>query len=165
VGYFKDVIDHTLKPTPRRRSPSQVVSPPQTDVISISVSKTTLTRERKGSIKGQRHITEDELGTPVNIYLEHRDHLEQDKKARVDLDTKLIKESLYVPNVSPDAVVSPTFKTPESSGPSTPTNTDWDFSIWLGDGMRKDCFYDWYGGMGTHGIMYTSFEGYHGLGI
>ncbi|CAJ0752034.1 6564_t:CDS:2 [Entrophospora sp. SA101] len=40
---------------------------------------------------------EEELGAPVNIYHEHRSHLEQDKKARIELDTHMLKDELYDP--------------------------------------------------------------------
>ncbi|CAG8639482.1 10369_t:CDS:2 [Acaulospora colombiana] len=41
---------------------------------------------------------EEELSTPIiNIYREHRGHLEQDKKARTELDTQILKDDLYIP--------------------------------------------------------------------
>ncbi|CAG8817957.1 15463_t:CDS:1, partial [Racocetra persica] len=42
-------------------------------------------------------IVEEELGAPINIYQEHRGHLEQDKKARTELDIQILKDDLYDP--------------------------------------------------------------------
>ncbi|CAG8598744.1 5830_t:CDS:1 [Cetraspora pellucida] len=39
----------------------------------------------------------DEELNSVNIYREHRGYLEQDKKARIDLNTQIIKDDLYEP--------------------------------------------------------------------
>ncbi|KAF0446145.1 hypothetical protein F8M41_002975 [Gigaspora margarita] len=39
----------------------------------------------------------DEELSSVNIYREHRGYLEQDKKARIELNTQIIKDDLYEP--------------------------------------------------------------------
>nr|CAG8531709.1 6357_t:CDS:10 [Entrophospora candida] len=48
------------------------------------------------------HEDEDELGASGNIYNEHRSHLEQDKKARKELDTFILEDELYDPISIPD---------------------------------------------------------------
>jgi len=48
---------------------------------------------------------EEQLISPINIYLEHRDHLEQDKRARVNLD--ILKEEIYVPKNQNFQVMGP----------------------------------------------------------
>ncbi|GBB90098.1 hypothetical protein RclHR1_00170002 [Rhizophagus clarus] len=40
---------------------------------------------------------EEELGAPINIYHENRGCLEEDKKARTDLDTDILSNDLYCP--------------------------------------------------------------------
>ncbi|RIB26241.1 hypothetical protein C2G38_2163799 [Gigaspora rosea] len=39
---------------------------------------------------------DDEFDTPVNIYREHKNHLEQDKRVRKELDTQIL-DDLYEP--------------------------------------------------------------------
>src|SRR5688572_17215455 len=51
---------------------------------------------------GNSHGDEDELGASGNIYNEHRSHLEQDKKARKELDTFILEDELYDPILIPD---------------------------------------------------------------
>ncbi|KAF0532731.1 hypothetical protein F8M41_011020 [Gigaspora margarita] len=56
--------------------------------------------KRKNSrlLNGNRIEEEEEgLGTPINIYREHRGHLEQDKRARTELDIQILKDDLYDP--------------------------------------------------------------------
>ncbi|RIA93732.1 hypothetical protein C1645_803903 [Glomus cerebriforme] len=40
---------------------------------------------------------EEELETPINIYHENRGRLEEDKKARTELDTDILNDDLYCP--------------------------------------------------------------------
>ncbi|CAB4383924.1 unnamed protein product [Rhizophagus irregularis] len=43
------------------------------------------------------YFEEEELGAPINIYHENRGHLEEDKKARTELDTDILNNDLYCP--------------------------------------------------------------------
>ena len=40
---------------------------------------------------------EEEFVAPINIYHEHRNHIEEDKKARTELDTEILDDDLYCP--------------------------------------------------------------------
>ncbi|RGB43815.1 hypothetical protein C1646_680043 [Rhizophagus diaphanus] len=43
------------------------------------------------------YFEEEELGAPINIYHENRGRLEEDKKARTELDTDILNNDLYCP--------------------------------------------------------------------
>lgn len=40
---------------------------------------------------------EEEFVAPINIYHEHRNQIEEDKKARTELDTEMLDDDLYCP--------------------------------------------------------------------
>ncbi|CAI2179627.1 6600_t:CDS:2 [Funneliformis geosporum] len=44
----------------------------------------------------QQQEEEEELESPINIYHEHRGHLEEDKKARTELITEIANDDLYL---------------------------------------------------------------------
>ncbi|CAG8483965.1 10528_t:CDS:2, partial [Dentiscutata heterogama] len=73
----------------------------QTNIKLINNEITPMIRhKRKNSRLLNNSRTEDEeegLGAPINIYREHRGHLEQDKKARTELDIQILKDDLYDP--------------------------------------------------------------------
>ncbi|CAG8727411.1 8670_t:CDS:1, partial [Racocetra fulgida] len=48
-------------------------------------------------LSNRNRMDYDEELNSVNIYREHRGYLEQDKKARIDLNTQIIKDDLYEP--------------------------------------------------------------------
>ncbi|CAI2171123.1 5036_t:CDS:2 [Funneliformis geosporum] len=102
VGYLKDVgrtfglksPNETIKNS-NKFEHSQFMSSRD---IKINQSRDSIIRKpiRKKSLINARVIEkEEQLVSPINIYLEHRDHLEQDKRARVNLD--VLKEEIYVP--------------------------------------------------------------------
>lgn len=91
IGFIRE----KTKANNKRRSTSRKNS-------GSTVSSGTANRKYSGSNSrllaySRMEEDEEELGTPINIYREHRGHLEQDKKARIELDTQILKDDLYVP--------------------------------------------------------------------
>ncbi|CAG8448039.1 8665_t:CDS:2 [Cetraspora pellucida] len=96
LGYVKDV-------TKKRRSRSDSVksnSQTQTETTLKNNEVIPMIKQvrRNSRLLNESRIEDEEgLGTPINIYQEHRGHLEQDKKARTELDIQILKDDLYDP--------------------------------------------------------------------
>jgi hypothetical protein len=107
VGYLKDVGWNFL--SPNKIEPSYKTSISSSHEIKIVQSTKDLIEKkppRKKSLTRAKAIEREEhLISPINIYIEHRDHLEQDKKARVNLD--ILKEEIYVPKDQNHQVIEP----------------------------------------------------------
>ncbi|CAG8514649.1 3911_t:CDS:1, partial [Scutellospora calospora] len=68
----------------------------RTSHINNSTSSTKRIRNNNLLSTRNRMDYDEELSS-INIYREHRGYLEQDKKARIELNTQLIKDDLYEP--------------------------------------------------------------------
>ncbi|CAG8760242.1 216_t:CDS:2 [Acaulospora morrowiae] len=96
--FSNDLIWYTReknKANNKRRSTSRKNS--GSNVPSVTVNKKYSGSNSRLLAYSRMEEDEEELGTPINIYREHRGHLEQDKKARIELDTQILKDDLYVP--------------------------------------------------------------------
>ncbi|CAG8616689.1 9216_t:CDS:1 [Scutellospora calospora] len=65
---------------------------------------------------------DEEFCAHVNIYREHKSHLEQDKKARTELDIEALDDDLYEP-------IQDTFLHKHNSTPSTSNSVDMSFLL------------------------------------
>lgn len=107
MGYLKDVGWNLLSPNKIEPSYKTSISPPN-DIKIIQSIKDPIVKKppRKKSLTRAKAIEKEEhLISPINIYIEHRDHLEQDKRARVNLD--ILKEEIYVPKNQNHQVMKP----------------------------------------------------------
>ncbi|RIA98470.1 hypothetical protein C1645_812732 [Glomus cerebriforme] len=113
VGYLKDVgwnlKERTLGSNKIEPSYKPSISSPRDikiDQFTKDFKEKKSNRNRKKSITMIRIIEkEEQLVSPINIYLEHRDHLEQDKRARVNLD--ILKEEIYIPKNQSQQIIEP----------------------------------------------------------
>ncbi|KAF0544024.1 hypothetical protein F8M41_003127 [Gigaspora margarita] len=71
---------------------------------------------------------DDEFDTPVNIYREHKNHLEQDKRVRKELDTQIL-DDLYEP-IQNTFMHTSKFLTPKSVLISSDNNGNFMTGIW-----------------------------------
>ncbi|CAB4391895.1 unnamed protein product [Rhizophagus irregularis] len=107
VGYLKDVGWNLLGPNKVEPSYKTSISPPR-DIKIVQSIKDPIVKKppRKKSLTRAKAIEREEhLISPINIYIEHRDHLEQYKRARVNLD--ILKEEIYVPKNQNHQVMKP----------------------------------------------------------
>ncbi|CAG8664904.1 9069_t:CDS:1 [Dentiscutata erythropus] len=69
----------------------------KTGAMTTTKSTIRTSRIRNNSQLLNRNRMDYEELSSVNIYREHRGYLEQDKKARIELNTQIIKDNLYEP--------------------------------------------------------------------
>ncbi|GBB88437.1 hypothetical protein RclHR1_00150033 [Rhizophagus clarus] len=107
VGYLKDVGWNLLGPNKIEPTFKTTISPTH-DIKIVQSTKDPIEKRppRKRSLTKAKAIEREEhLISPINIYIDHRDHLEQDKRARVNLD--ILKEEIYVPKNQIHQVINP----------------------------------------------------------
>ncbi|CAG8454791.1 12549_t:CDS:2 [Ambispora gerdemannii] len=113
VNYLSNLKDRALKSNNHNEKSTSPNTPPRptitiinTDANVLIVSPRTIRRKtwptssRGNSYQKRKGVLlsgDEERDSVINIYWEHRDHLEQDLRARTDLDTQTPHEDLYVP--------------------------------------------------------------------